>query len=431
MKTSPAFICAVFTALAVVASFLPAVAEPESGRCAALAPPKGVVIKASSVSQLRDAVKKCPAGGTILLANGTYDLVGANLMFRTPGVTLRSASGDREAVVLDGHYQGAELIQIFASDVTIVDLTLKRAYYHPVHVMSSPDSDTLHTRIYNVHIVDPGEQAIKINSTVSGHYTDDGLIACSHLELTQAGRPRIRHSCYTGGVDAHDSRGWLVRDNVIEGFWCPQGLSEHAIHFWRNSRDTTVERNTLLNNARGIGFGMMRSEKHRLYADTKEKGSADHLGGIIRNNFVCADEKGLFDSEYGFDCGISLWQSKGARVLHNTVFSGDPARSFASIEWRFPITDLTLANNLANIGMQQRDGARAVTSGNVTGAKSAWFLNPSYGDLHLSPLAVSEVRPVVTRPDARDDIDGTARIPGNLSYPGADSCAAGVGLPQR
>src|SRR6185369_388262 len=213
---------AILIIFAFMSSFYQGLAEAANGRCAALAPPQGVVLKVSSVSQLREAVKTCPAGGTVLLANGTYNLVGANLAFKTPGVTLRSSSGDREAVVLDGHYQCAELVQIFASGVTIADLTLKRAYNHPIHVMSGSGRPTLNARIYNVHIVDAGEQAIKINSTVSGYYTDDGLIACSHIELTDAGRPRIRNNCYTGGIDAHDSRGWVVRDNVIEGFWCPQ-----------------------------------------------------------------------------------------------------------------------------------------------------------------------------------------------------------------
>ena len=52
-----------------------------------------------------------------------------------------------------------------------------------------------------------------------------------------------------GGVDAHAARGWTIRRNRIEGFWCPSGLSEHAIHFWSASRGTLVERNTIIDAA--------------------------------------------------------------------------------------------------------------------------------------------------------------------------------------
>ena len=56
------------------------------------------------------------------------------------------------------------------------------------------------------------------------------------LLLTDAGRAQVQ-DCYTGGIDAHSAWGWVVRDNVFEGFWCDQGLSEHAVHFWVTGRD--------------------------------------------------------------------------------------------------------------------------------------------------------------------------------------------------
>ncbi len=106
-------------------------------------------------------------------------------------MTLRSASGNREAVVLDGNYITAEIIQIVASNVTVADLSLQRARHHPIHVMSTDDGNTDNTRIYNVRIVDPGQQAIKINPHEARiYFPDNGLVACSHIELTDAGRER-------------------------------------------------------------------------------------------------------------------------------------------------------------------------------------------------------------------------------------------------
>ena len=210
----------------------PLAAKPliNANLCQPLAPPTGATVSVDTVGELQNAVNNATAGETILIADGVYNLNGVYLRIDMPNVTLRSASGNREAVVLDGNYITTEIIQIVASDVTIADVTLREAYNHPIHVMTTDAGHTLNTRIYNVHLIDPGEQAIKINPAADGTYPDDGLIACSHLELTDAGRPQIRNNCYTGGIDAHQAEGWVIRDNLIEGFWCDNGLSEHGIH---------------------------------------------------------------------------------------------------------------------------------------------------------------------------------------------------------
>jgi hypothetical protein len=391
--------------------------------CGPLPPPSGTIVNVSTVSQLENAINSAIAGTTIRIADGTYNLNGVYLRIDVPNVTLRSTSGNREAVILDGNYQTTEIIQVVASNITIADLTLREAYYHPIHVMSGSAAHTLNTLIYNVHIVDPGEQAIKINPATAGYYTDNGIIACSHIELTDAGRPHIRNNCYTGGVDAHQSRNWIIRDNLIEGFWCSSGLSEHGIHLWRGCRDTTVERNILRNNARGIGLGLVTSGDGRTYPDSPcpaASGYVDDFGGVIRNNFVHANSSGLFASASGFDCGICAWNSCSARILHNTVYTTDPAHTFSSIEWRFSNTTATLTNNLVNAQMRERDGAHGTLSGNALNAQASWFVNASTGDLHLSPTAASAIDEVTAPAEVSDDIDGHLRPIGNASDIGAD-----------
>jgi hypothetical protein len=64
-------------------------------------------------------------------------------------------------------------------------------------------------------VIDPGEQAVKVNP-YGGGTVDSGTLECSHIELTDAGRPHIRNNCYTGGLDAHEATGWLVRRNRID-----------------------------------------------------------------------------------------------------------------------------------------------------------------------------------------------------------------------
>ena len=393
--------------------------------CPPLAPPSGSTITVSTVAELQDAVNNATLGDTILVADGVYNLDGVYLRFAVPNVTLRSASGNRENVILDGNYITTEIVQIVASNVTIADLTLREAYYHPIHVSSTSSADTTGTLIYNVHIVDPGEQAIKINPYTGEnalYFPDDGVIACSHIELTDAGRPHIRNDCYTGGVDAHQARDWVIRDNLIEGFWCESGLSEHGIHLWRSCRDTLVERNELRNNARGIGFGLAESGIGiRTYSDNPCPGAGggyvDHYGGTIRNNFVFANDSGLFASGDGFDCGICLWNACGARALHNTVASTqDP---FSSIEWRFDYTDVDIINNLVSHNLRDRGGA-ATLSENLENQPSTLFVDGTNGDLHLVSTATAAIDQAAALPDVSDDFDGDGRPIGPAPDVGAD-----------
>lgn len=394
-------------------------------QCPSLAPPSGNVVNVATVAALENAVNTAVSGQTILIADGIYNLNGVYLRVDVPNVTLRSASGNREAVVLDGNYDTTEIIQIVASDVTVADVTLREAYNHPIHVMTTDAGDTLNTLIYNVHIIDPGEQAIKINPAVDGTYADDGVIACSQMELTDAGRPHIRNNCYTGGVDAHQAEGWVIRDNLVEGFWCDNGLSEHGIHLWRGCRDTLVERNVLKENARGIGFGLAESGDARTYNDnpcpTANGGYVDHYGGIIRNNFVFASDTGLFASEYGFDCGICLWQACGAQIFNNTVASTQAP--FSSIEWRFDNTDVELRNNLVSHNLRDRSGT-AVLSNNLENAPLSLFVDGVNGDLHLLSTAVSAIDQATTLAAVTDDVDGDTRPYGPAPDLGADELDA-------
>jgi hypothetical protein len=240
----------------------------------------------------------------------------------------------------------------------------------------------------------PGQQAIKINSS-EGHYADDGTIACSTILMTDAGRERVS-DCYTGGIDAHLARGWWVHHNHIEGFFCAQGLSEHAVHFWNSGRDTVVEQNQIVDCARGIGFGLGENGNGtaRDYGDDACPGASfvGHYGGVIANNLVFGGSSALFASEFGFDSGVSLEQACGTEVVHNTVFATQTP--FVSMEYRFGNTDVLIANNLTSHQILERDGASAELLGNVTDAPAATFVDAAAGDLLLAPGSVAIDRAV-------------------------------------
>ena len=359
--------------------------------CGPLPLPTGGVIDVTpaQAANLSAIIQSAQPGETIQLADGTY-ILPTTLVFRTPRVTLRSKSGNRAAVTLDGRYSVGDILLVTESDVTIADLTLTRAYYHPVHVVPESHSTT-GTLLHNLRVVDGAEQFIKINP-YNGNISDNGLIRCSSLELTDQGRTQIRNNCYTGGIDAHQARGWQVYENRFAGLWCASGLSEHAIHFWKGSRDTLVDRNVIVNSARGVGFGLGDSVPGRLYSDLPCSGktAVGHYGGSITNNFVFANDARLFASAFGFDAGIALEQSCETNVLHNTVVS--TAAPFSSIEWRFANTVAVIANNLVSHNLRPRDGALATLAGNISNASPSLFVDAvATGDLHLRPTATAAI----------------------------------------
>ncbi|MFT7625430.1 MAG: hypothetical protein ACI9WU_004621, partial [Myxococcota bacterium] len=316
---------------------------------------------------------------------------------------------NRDAVVLDNNWETGEAIFIAASNVTVKDLTVTRSFWHPIHVVGGESGPTTGTLIDNVKVLDPGQQGIKIN-TDHGNTADFGIIRNSHIELTEEGRAFVS-GCYTGGIDAHAATGWHIHNNEIRGFWCPQGLSEHAVHFWRGSRDTRVESNIMFDNARGVGFGLGPGDldKDWSYDDSPCDGAAPpmgHWGGIIRNNFISATDSGLLASAFGFDAGIAIEKSCQVDVLHNSVYSSAPP--FSSIEWRWPGTTIRLANNLVSHNLRPRNEAVAEEITNITGATAAWFVSES--DLHLvSGTAASDQGTALEAGAADVDIDGESR----------------------
>lgn len=362
-------------------------------------------VTVSTTSQLSNAINATQSGGdkTILIQPGTYNLNGTYLRIAADGVTVRGLGKTRGAVILDGNYKTTEVFQIVASNVTIQNLTIKHVYHHPIHVIGSDSRAISNTLIDNVHIIDPGQQAIKINPSGSKNYSvNNGVIKNSLIELTDTGRQKvvqINGSCYTGGIDAHFSKDWRIHDNHINGFWCASGLSEHGIHFWSNSSGTLVERNLITDCDRGIGFGL---------------GSSGHNGGIIRNNMIYHGEN------HGYsDVGIGLESASKISVYNNTIFHEHPYPN--GIEYRFSASkDNFIANNLTNKAIVSRDGGTATVSNNVKRAISTWFKDPSRGDLHLSREIPGVIDSGIAIDGLSDDFDKQPRSSGTQIDIGAD-----------
>jgi hypothetical protein len=377
----------------------------------ALPSPSGTVINVSTVAALQAAVSAVSSNQTIVIASGTYNLTSTLWVNGSKAnVTIRGATNNRDDVVLVGQGMGVSSgtvpFGIWAgsgvTNLTIANLTIRNIYQHPI--MLNPGTQS--PRIYNVRLVDGGEQLLKANPDGSGGGVDNGIVEYSVFEYTNTAP-----SYYTNAVDVHTGRDWIIRHNLFRRIRAPQGqLAGPAVLMWNGSTGTVVEGNTFIDNHRDISLGLI------------ERTPNDHTGGIIRNNFIARSPGS------GGDVPIAVFDSPSTKVVHNTIWTNGQYPN--AVETRFAhTTGVSVINNLSDRGLQNRDGAASSAIGNVWTAASNWFVNANGGDLHLTAAAVTTINAGVATSDAPADWDGQARPSGGAFDVGADEYAGSTAPP--
>ena len=152
------------------------VAAPASPIAPCQAPPlpapSGNVVTVSTEPDLQRAVANTTAGQTIVIQPGTYNLAtgGGTLYFHklVDSVTIRGATNNCDDVMLLGAgmtTQGNTPYGIWVggpNNLLIANLQIRGVYYSPIQL--DPNyGGTQSPRVYNVHLVDAGEQFIKVN----------------------------------------------------------------------------------------------------------------------------------------------------------------------------------------------------------------------------------------------------------------------------
>ena len=377
--------------------------------------PSGTVVTVSTESALQAAVNSITSGTTILVQPGTYNLTSTLWLNRNvENVAIRGSTNSCDDVLLIGRgMSNASYGNVphgiwigNARNVLVANLTIRDVYYHPIQL--DPNAGAQAPRIYNVRLVDAGEQFVKSSARTSGASgVNNGIVEYSIMEYTTTAR-----SNYTNGVDVHQGASWIVRHNLFRNIRAPAGqLAGPAVLMWNGSRDSIIENNLFLNVQYGIALGLNGSK-----AD-------DHVGGIVRNNFFHRN-----GSQSG-DVGITINNSANTKVLHNTVIvSGTYSNG---IEYRFPATTgVEIRYNLMDAGVQQRDGATGTVSNNVTNAQPSWFVNAAAGDLHLAAIATAAIDKAAAHPSVPTDYDAETRPQGTVPDIGADEFSLGSQPPE-
>lgn len=194
------FIVAVILMVSVTSPAAPGYGQP-------LTLTRGTVYPASTLAQLKQAVNAANSAGspaTILVSNGVYVLDVPTLNITCPGLVIRSASGDRETVVIRGPDEGptASLQNVFsisATNVVIADLTFGYCRWHGIQVHGESAQNAAGLWVHNCHLVNCNEQFIK-GSVGSGSVgARDGLIENCLFEFTSG----WAYQYYTGGIDIY------------------------------------------------------------------------------------------------------------------------------------------------------------------------------------------------------------------------------------
>ncbi|MBI9093016.1 MAG: right-handed parallel beta-helix repeat-containing protein [Desulfobacterium sp.] len=381
--------------------------------------PERTQVVVSSVPELENAVSSLESNREILIMDGTYDISSMMVVGGTwansstlSNVVIRSQSGNREAVVLKGTGMytpgNADVMFLFRNivDFTLADLTLKEVFYHPIQVQGEQGGNR--PCFKNLHIIDAGEQFIKVTrSTDDQLFCNRGIVERCLFEFTTHAKHWPAWGYYTDAVDVLGGDGWIIRDNTFSNIRAPHdgispdGIAGAVILMWCECKNTIVERNRFIECDMGIQFGNPGGD------------GVDHDGGIIRNNIFSRTGEG--------DVAISLNRASNIKVLHNTVMHHN---TFPwTMEYRYQAENAQPSGeflaNLTDGPIVARNNAVARVEDNLTHAEPQWFVNDGGDDLHLVQGA-PPIDQVTASEFAADDMDGEPRYPGIPADIGAD-----------
>lgn len=362
--------------------------------------PTGDVIHAANVKELFDAAESIQPGGTIVLADGHYQLPSV-LTLAPDNITLRSRSGNRHKVILDGtNNRHGELVLIRGKGITVADLTIQNIKWNGFKIASELGAQQ--ARIYNcvIHnIWQRGVKASHIPPSKSELYPRDCRVQfClfyndrpKKFEDDSTDTPKTYDGNYIGGIDVKNTIGWTISDNVFVGIQGRTREGRACVYISEEGRDCVIERNMMIDCDVGIALGNPSRVGDWMHA----------IDCVVRNNFITRCP----------ETGILACYTKNCRILHNTVH--EPDSRYGRLIWVQNINDgLVVENNLVS-------GADVLVTSESQIQQRANFANENLaqafadanaGNLHLTKSVEGVVNAANRLPLVSHDIDNQPRL---------------------
>ena len=375
--------------------------QPWFPKAPALPPPQGQTIEVSNVRELIKALEQAKPGGTILLADGHY-MMPRYVEIKTDNVSLRGASGHRERVVIDGaKSRHRELLGITkCSAVTIADLTIQNITCNGFKINSQTNVQKL--TIYNCIIHNIWQRGVKGVKVPKANREATRPKQCRIAYcLFYNDRPKrfsddpsdtteTFNGNYIGGIDVMYAKDWIISDNVFIGIRGRTREARGAIFIWHDSQDCIVERNIVIDCDAGICLG----NPHRA------EGTRHHcVRCVARNNCITRATEGGIVTVYTHNC----------KLLNNTIHEPG-SRLGRLIRLVYDNDGLLVANNLlSGPKIRNESDSKIRIVNNLAKDLTTALVDPSRGNLHLTPRAKEAIDRAMPLSDVTDDIDGQRR----------------------
>lgn len=243
-----------------------------------------------------------------------------------------------------------------------------------------------------------------MNKLIKGaNWATDGIIECSYFHYTEGLFPASSYE--TQGIDFHEGRNWIIRDNKFRNIRIEKGATQSsngaAVIMWDRTDSVLVERNLVINCDAAFKLGAS------WYDDESDRMTA------INNLIIYNETDTRWEVSNIFEVGRDV--SRGG-FYHNTVWNPtqDPGAAFVYC----PNDTFPFENNLYYIGTTHRaKGAQ----NNVIIGDSTWFKDVGQGDFRLN---TNHTVPAIQRVSV--DINGAVRA--NPPTAGAFEFIVGQGI---
>jgi hypothetical protein len=332
------------------------------------------------------------------MADGHY-MMPHYVQINTDNVTLRSASGDRKRVIIDGtNSRHGELLGISScSGFTIADLTIQNIKWNGFKINSNTNVQKL--TIYNciIHnIWQRGIKGVKVpkENRQAVRPKDCRIQYC----LFYNDRPKrlsddardIAKGNYIAGIDVMYATNWIISDNVFVGIQGRTYEGRGAIFIWHTSQDCIIERNIIIDCDVGLQLGNPHRDSETTYHCVR---------CIAKNNFITRAP----------EAGIVTVYTKDCKVLNNTIHDPE-SRLGRLIRTVFTNDGLIIANNLLSGPRIRNESKSEITfSNNLIRDFTEAFIDPANGNLHLKKAANKAIDKGILLNEVNTDFDSEPR----------------------